>query len=140
MSGKILLFGFDSLMNVLALEAAVKPFGVELVPVARRDYHKTLGVGCVCAGKMEGNAEGAVKREAEFKKREKRRQTFLARKWRTSKNNNEYLKLHNMVLVLFYNPNNRKWKYSIDGKFCHQMYATRDEVLNALFDEFDKMR
>lgn len=44
MSGKILLFGFDSLMNVLALEAAVKPFGVELVPVARRDYHKTLGV------------------------------------------------------------------------------------------------
>jgi len=44
MSGKILLFGFDSLMNVLAREAAVKPFGVELVPVARPDYHKTLGV------------------------------------------------------------------------------------------------
>lgn len=44
MGGKILLFGFDSLMNVLALAAAVKPFGVELVPVARRDYHSTLGV------------------------------------------------------------------------------------------------
>ena len=42
MSGKILLFGFDSLLNILALEKAVQPFGVELVPVARQDYHKTL--------------------------------------------------------------------------------------------------
>ena len=42
MSGKILLFGFDSLLNVLALEKAVQPFGVALVPVARQDYHKTL--------------------------------------------------------------------------------------------------
>lgn len=44
MSGKLLLFGFDSLLNVLALEAAVGPFGVEIVPVARTDYHKTLEV------------------------------------------------------------------------------------------------
>ena len=42
MDGKILLFGFDSLLNVLAQEKAVKPFGVELVPVARTDYNKTL--------------------------------------------------------------------------------------------------
>jgi hypothetical protein len=42
MNGKILLFGFDSLLNVLALETAVKPLGVELVPVARTDYNKTL--------------------------------------------------------------------------------------------------
>ena len=44
MSGKLLLFGFDSLLNVLALEAAVGSLGVELVPVARTDYNKTLAV------------------------------------------------------------------------------------------------
>ena len=44
MAGKILLFGFDSLMSILALEAAVGPFGAELVPVARTDYNKPLGV------------------------------------------------------------------------------------------------
>ena len=44
MSGKLLLFGFDSLLNVLALEAAVGPFGAEIVPVARMDYNKTLAV------------------------------------------------------------------------------------------------
>lgn len=44
MSGKLLLFGFDSLLHVLALEAAVAPFGAEIVPVARMDYNKTLEV------------------------------------------------------------------------------------------------
>ena len=42
MSGKILLFGFDSLLNVLALEKAMEPFGVELVPVGRTDYNQSL--------------------------------------------------------------------------------------------------
>lgn len=42
MSGKILLFGFDSLLHILSLEAVVKPFGAELVPVGRSDYYKTL--------------------------------------------------------------------------------------------------
>ena len=44
MSGKLLLFGFESLLNVLALEAAMCPLGVELVPVARKDYNKPLAV------------------------------------------------------------------------------------------------
>ena len=44
MSGTILLFGFDSLLNILALSAAVSPFDAEVVPVARGDYNKPMGV------------------------------------------------------------------------------------------------
>ena len=44
MNGKILLFGFESLMSILSLDAAVKPLGIELVPVARADYNRTLAV------------------------------------------------------------------------------------------------
>ena len=44
MSGKLLLFGFDSLLHILAMEAARKPFGVEVVPVGRADYNKPLEV------------------------------------------------------------------------------------------------
>ena len=44
MSGTILLFGFDSLLNILALSAAVAPFDAEVVPVARGDYNKPMGV------------------------------------------------------------------------------------------------
>lgn len=44
MTGTILLFGFDSLLNILALSAAVAPFEAEVVPVARGDYNKPIGV------------------------------------------------------------------------------------------------
>lgn len=44
MAVKILLFGFDSLLSILALEAAAGPFGAELVPIARGDYNKPIGV------------------------------------------------------------------------------------------------
>ena len=44
MTAKILLFGFDSLLSVRALEAAAGPFGAELIPVARADYNKPIGV------------------------------------------------------------------------------------------------
>lgn len=44
MSGKLLLFGFDTLPAVLAVESAVGPLGAEVVPVAKADYNKTLAV------------------------------------------------------------------------------------------------
>lgn len=44
MNGVILLFGFDSLLQILALESAVNTMDVEVVPVARTDYNKPLGV------------------------------------------------------------------------------------------------
>ena len=44
MSGKLLLFGFESVLNILALESALEPCEVELVPVGRSDYNKPLAV------------------------------------------------------------------------------------------------
>lgn len=44
MSGKLLLFGFDTLPAILAVEAAAGPLGAEIVPVARTDYNKPLAV------------------------------------------------------------------------------------------------
>lgn len=44
MSGKLLLFGFDTLPAILAVAAAAKPFGAEVVPVGRTDYNKPLAV------------------------------------------------------------------------------------------------
>ena len=40
MSGKLLLFGFDTLPAVLAVETAAGPLGAEVVPVAKTDYNK----------------------------------------------------------------------------------------------------
>lgn len=42
MSGKILLFGFEELPAILAVSGAAEPFGVEVVPVARGDYNRSI--------------------------------------------------------------------------------------------------
>ena len=39
---KILMFEFNSLIAGLAVDRAVAPFGAEVVPVARKNYNKTL--------------------------------------------------------------------------------------------------
>lgn len=103
------------------------------------DY-RSLGVGCVCAGKMEGDVEGAVKRESDFKNREKRRASFLARQWKMSKNNNSYLKIQDHLLVLYNNKNNGTWKFSIDNQFCRESYVSRRDAINATFEAFEKVR
>lgn len=58
MAGKILLFGFEDLRAVVAVSAAVEPFGAEVVPVARADYGRSIAAlaglegpgGGPCAG------------------------------------------------------------------------------------------
>ena len=101
---------------------------------------RSLGVGCVCAGKMEGDIAGAQRREADFKNREKRRESFLSREWKVSKNRNFYLKIGDHLLVLYYNPNNKTWKYAVDGQFCRELYKSREEAVNAVFEAFEKVR
>ncbi len=39
---KILLFGFEDLPAILAVQAAAAPFGAEVVPVARREMNRSL--------------------------------------------------------------------------------------------------
>lgn len=42
MAGKILLFGFEDLSAIVAVSAAMEPFGAEVVPVARADYGRSI--------------------------------------------------------------------------------------------------
>ncbi|MBR4546299.1 MAG: DUF3783 domain-containing protein [Oscillibacter sp.] len=41
---KVLLFGFEDLRSILAVQAALEPFHAELIPVAKTDCGKTLSV------------------------------------------------------------------------------------------------
>ncbi len=65
------------------------------------NYPHTLGVGCVCAGRMEGNVERAKTREANFKGRAQQKKHFLSKKWKQSSRGNEYAKLKDHVIVVF---------------------------------------
>jgi hypothetical protein len=65
------------------------------------DYPTPLGCGCICAGRMEGDYEGARKREASLHSAAGRRQRWLSRKWRTSGKGNPYLNVDGYNIVIF---------------------------------------
>lgn len=100
-------------------------------------FYRPLGVGCVCAGKIEGNVEQAIQREREFKSKQARKANFKSRKWKISKNNNRYIKLKDHLIVLYYSRKNNNWKYSIDNVFCPEVFPTEDDAVDAAFEAFD---
>jgi hypothetical protein len=103
------------------------------------NYHD-LYVGCICAGKMEGNIEAAKKREQEFKNEQKRKENFKNKTWKISKNSNSYLKIKDHLIVLYYSKTKNNWKYSLDNVFCKEVYSTREEVMEAAFEALEKAK
>ena len=91
------------------------------------------------SAKMEGNVAEAKRREADFKNREARRESFLRRQWKRSKRGNEYLKIDGHLAVLCREEKD-KWKYSIDNEFCQVGYDTREEVLQGVFRALEALR
>lgn len=101
---------------------------------------RSLGVGCICAGKMEGNIELAKKREQDFKSKELRKANFKGRQWKTSKKSNSYLKIKDHLVVLYHHSQKDTWKYAIDGVFCPEVYYTRESAMDAIFEALEKLR
>ena len=42
MNGAVLMFGFQSLPLMMAVDGAMKEFGAEVIPVQPKDYNKSL--------------------------------------------------------------------------------------------------
>ena len=117
--------------------------GHQIIRYVHHMYHPnfgSLGVGCICAGKMEGNIEQAKKREQDFKSKEARKENFKNRQWKTSKNSNSYIKIKDHLVVLYHNKKYDTWKYSLDNVFCPEIYPTREEAMDAAFEALEKLR
>ncbi len=65
------------------------------------EYDDVLNVGCVCAGNMEQDYEGARQRERDFKKRQSRRKRWILREWRVSMSGNEFINTDGFNIVVF---------------------------------------
>ncbi len=101
------------------------------------DYH-SLSVGCVCAGRMEGDVAGAKRREKDFKSRQARRDHFCKRQWKISRKGNEYLETGDHIAVLYHDTNGKGgWRYSIDREFGREVYSSREQAVIAVFEALD---
>jgi hypothetical protein len=65
------------------------------------DYAGSLGCGCVCAEKMEGDYVGPRRREAVLKASGARRKRWLSRKWKVSARGNPYLNTDGFNITVF---------------------------------------
>jgi hypothetical protein len=102
-------------------------------------YHESLGVGCVCAEKMEGDKEGPRRRESNLINEAQRKKRWLNRKWKISKKGNDYLNTDGFNIIIF-NNNSGSWSARIEdqatsqSEFSRQQYKTKDAAKLAAFD------
>ena len=116
--------------------------GHQIIRYAHHMIHpqyRPIVAGCYCAGKMEGNMDAARERERNLKNQLARKESFIRRQWKRSKNGNEYLRIRGHVLVLYKLKNGGGWKYAIDSAFANELFNTRENAIMAAFQAFDKL-
>jgi hypothetical protein len=107
------------------------------------DYPDILKVGCVCAGHMEENLEGAQRRDKAMASRAGKRARWLQRQWRVSAKGNEWLRADGYRVVVYRKGN--QWAATIaaeDDDFVHhgrRTFPTSNEVKLAAFDFISRL-
>ncbi len=100
-------------------------------------YHRTIGAGCICAGRMEGSPEAARERETQFKNRQKRLETFMALPRKRSRNGHEYVKYHGEIITLLEDKFKKgQWKTAFRNQYSTS-FATKEDALRDLFESID---
>ncbi len=104
-------------------------------------YPDVLLCGCVCAGNMEEDYEGAKKRETEYKNLMGRKRTFVNRNWRWSRKGNEFLSIDGYIITIFGDDSN--WKASVKRAYTGEVkfskvYNSNSEAKLAAFDAIFK--
>ncbi len=98
------------------------------------DLSESISVGCICAGKMNGDYEGAKRRETTLKNKAARKAKWLSRKWRTSMKGNPFINVDGQNLGI--HKSKTRWGYRIGKNFGPDLYPTVDEAKLALFEAY----
>ena len=137
--------GYDRGRDNLELCDMCESASVRYVHVMKHDaYPNILEVGCICAGNMEQDAEGAKRREADVRNRSARRAKWLLREWGLSRNGNPMLRVSGYFITVFqrgsrwgwlivHRADNQKW-------FSTELYDAIATAKLATFDELEKIR
>ncbi len=101
------------------------------------DYYRTIGAGCVCAGRMEGDPDAARERENAFKNRQSRRETFLRMPLKRSRNGHEYLKYKGEIITVLEDKFKKGQYKTVLRNQYSASYPTKAEALADAFDSID---
>jgi hypothetical protein len=92
------------------------------------EYPETLDCGCICAGHMEGNPYAARARETTMRNRAERKDRWLDRQWRRSKQGNAFIKTDGYLMVIY--PRDAHWAFHIKNIDSGVGFASRRPLEN----------
>jgi hypothetical protein len=90
-------------------------------------FSTALAVGCVCAGKLEEDYDGARQRESSFRNAQTRRKNWLKRKWSVSTGGNLFVNVDGYNVVVFpdQRSNPRIWSFRITNRRTSKISRSR---------------
>ena len=106
------------------------------------NYPDVLEVGCVCSGNMEGDINAARVRESSMRSRASKRKTWLSRKWKISKNGNEYIDVDGFRTTVYIRRG--KWAATIRSlevqsvQHSRKSYETIQQAKLSAFDQISR--
>lgn len=97
-------------------------------------YSDVIETGCICAGKLTGDEQGAKERETKLRNKAKRRSNWLTRSWKLSAKGNPRLKVGGVYVTVY--RKGKGYSYSIDSAFADETYPTEDSAKLAAFEKW----
>jgi hypothetical protein len=137
--------GYDRGRDNLEFCDMCESASVRYVHVMRHDaYPDSLDVGCICAGHMEQDYEGAKERERTVRNRSARREKWPSRRWGVSRNGNPTLRPSGYFVTVFRRGTGWSWLIvrRIDDQkwFASELYVDERAAKLATFDALEEIR
>ena len=113
---------------------------IRYVHIMQHENDLTIGAGCICAGKMEGNVELAKERENMLKNKINRFRTFFNIELKTSSKGNLWTKYKDTLITFVRDKNNANgWKFVEGGEFS-TLFDSLENAKIAAFMKIDARR
>ena len=103
------------------------------------DYGAVLGVGCVCAGRMEEDYKAAQERERQAKSRTTRQARWMKAQWKKSQKGNLKINRRGFIVVVY--RISGRWAYWIkerqgERSWSKSGFASEDKAKLAAFERY----
>jgi hypothetical protein len=102
-----------------------------------------LGVGCVCAGHLEGDLTAAQKREASMQSRAGKRKRWISRRWRISAKGNPWIRSDGYRVTVYRRAEG--WAATVSTEdnsmvqHSRRNYQTQEHAKLAAFDQITRL-
>ncbi|MCL2522186.1 MAG: ATP-dependent helicase [Erysipelotrichales bacterium] len=104
------------------------------------ETNEIQNVGCVCAGKLEGNSAEAKSREKSYKNIVKRLETFLNKPWKTSSSGNQYRKIDGEIVTIIKDKYQKdKYRFYYQGNLSDS-YSNLEHLKKEVFFKVNKIK